>query len=270
MKYFKYRADDLRSRLLMSTSILTHHGETGSNLEFAVRDFLGEYLPGNFGIESGFVRSLDDLSWQSRQIDVLLTRKDIGQALAVLPGSKVFPIEALVGFMEVTQTLNKKKLAKDFEKVRDLKQKARRTYIVPYTFAKAMGLPVDKTINEAGHNTRLLKVEYAIEDLEPRFFYFAFSSQWKKTEVICKNLKEMGARLGVHCHGLFILDRGYFLHQPYGDYRVLYRTDLPDAFVLFLNNIIEALNSFTVVPSVATIPIARYASVEERYEEYNG
>lgn len=266
--YFTYRVDDLRSGLNRSTSILSHYGETGTNLEMAVKDFLAEYIPNKIGIESGFVRSLEDLEWQSPQLDILLTRKDIGHPLAVLPGSKVFPIEAVIGAMEVTKTLTKKKLKEDFEKVRLLKQRVKRTYIFPYLTAVNLGF-IKKSEDELSEEEKRTKrVSLSFQGLQPRFYYFAFGSNWKNIKTICRNIKEVGEATKVHLHGMFVLDHGFFLHKPFGNFEVFHTGRMPDAFVLFLNNIIESLQSFTDIPYMATIPLNLYAKVDSSMDIY--
>jgi hypothetical protein len=268
--YFTYRADDLRSSLKLSTSILQHHGETGANLEFAVKNFLKEYIPNKIGVESGFVRSLEDLEWQSPQLDILLTRKDLGHPLAVLPGSKVFPIEAVIGAMEVTKTINKKKLKEDFEKVHLLKTRVKRTYILPLTVALQFGLikPDEKIAQMTQEKIKTSCVYKTFDSLQPRFYYFAFGSNWKNVKTICRNFKEVGKATGAHCHGMFVLGKGYFYHKPYGDFKVMYTDRMPDAFVLFLNNVIESLNSFTHIPYMASIPLSQYAKVDTSMSEW--
>lgn len=209
-------------------------------------------------MDTGFVRSLEDPEWQSSQIDLLLTRKDFGHPLAVFPETKIYPIEAVIGFVEVTKRIDKRKLLEDFGKVKDLKQKTKRTYVLPYSFARAAGMP--GTDSPPDSSDMLKKVYATISDLEPRFFYFAFESDWTEPASLCRVFQAAGEELGVHCHGLFVPQFGFFMHKavqtPPSRHVVEYMTAMPDAFIAFLSQVLGALQSFTVVPSNAGIPLS--------------
>lgn len=265
------RQRELLTYLESVTSAIDHHGEAGRDLELRVRDLLTQFLPGRFGLSSGFVRSLDDPDWQSNQIDLLITRKDIGYPLAVFPGNEIYPIEAVVGFVEVTRTLNAAKLEEDFEKVRDLKRRTSRTYVYPYSYAKAAGI-VPRTASEPADS--LKKVVLTTKDLEPRFYYFAFTTDWKKPESLCKVLQGTGNKLGVHCHGVFIPDFGFFMHQAVAsgpsNHDVKYVLDPADAFITFLSVFLESLQTFTDPSPVASIPFDQYGLSPGEFFEYNG
>ena len=118
--YSELASDELSSRLKSAIATLRHKGEVGKNIETILVKTLRPYVPNVFGIDTGFVRTLEDPKWQSRQIDILFTRQDVCHPLAVFPDSKVFPLEAIIGFLEVTKSINKGKLIEDFNKVADL------------------------------------------------------------------------------------------------------------------------------------------------------
>ncbi len=266
---------EIEARINSVISVLRHHGEAGRNIEEIVRLAIRDYIPLKFGIETGFVRSLDDPNWQSNQIDLLFTRQDTGHPLAVFPGTKVFPIESVVGFMEITKKINKKKLQLDFEKVVDLKHKKSRFYTLPTNVARTMGIlpPKENPTAQDILNDRISRVPIVSTDLEPRFFYFAFSTDWKKSKTICKNIAAVGKKQKVHLHGMLILNTGYFKHTPTSDpktaYRISYITDFPGAYIAFIHDLIDALQTFTIVPETATVPISKYHLLETKYDQWN-
>lgn len=268
------RAKELESRISTVVAVLKHHGEAGRNIEEIVRQTIREYVPQKFGIETGFVRSLEDPNWESSQIDLLLTRQDTGHPLAVFPGTKVFPIESVIGFIEVTKMLDRQKLEDDFQKVKDLKHMVKRHYTVPTNIARMMGvLPkVEDQSEEELLRDRITRVAIQSMDLEPRFFYFAFSTEWKKTKTICENIASMGQKHRTHLHGMLLLDTGYFKHTPTSDpktaYEISYVTDIPSAFIMFVHDLIDALQTFTIPPEQATVPLSEYNLVKAKYQKW--
>lgn len=268
------RAKELESKIGAVVTILKHHGEVGRNIEEIVRQTLREYVPQKFGIETGFVRSLEDSNWESSQIDLLLTRQDTGHPLAVFPGTKVFPIESVIGFIEVTKVLNRQKLEDDFKKVKDLKHRVKRHYTLPRNIARMMGIlpKVENQSEEEILKDRITRVGIQSMDCEPRFFYFAFSTEWKKTKTICENIASVGRKYQTHLHGMLILDTGYFKHTPTSDpktaYEISYVTDVPSAFIMFMHDLIDALQTFTIVPEQATVPLSEYNLVKARYQKW--
>ncbi len=273
--YSKLAAAEISSRIQTAIDTLRHKGETGRNIEAIIQKALRDYIPHAFGIETGFVRSLEAPAWQSRQIDILFTRQDVCHPLAVFPDTKVFPIESIVGFMEVTKTIDRAKLTKDFKKVADLKHKVRRHFRMPTATARQFGLLRDSPPPQSEKEVlreRITRIVIELNDLEPRFFYFAFTSKWKNIESICQNLASVGRELGVHLHGMMILDRGYFKHTPTDDpqtaYRISYLTDPNQAYIMFIHDIIDSLQTFDQVPSSAAIPLDLYNLVKADYHEY--
>jgi hypothetical protein len=262
---------ELEVRIGSVVTVLKHYGEAGRNIEDIVRMAIRDYVPQKFGIETGFVRSLDDANWQSNQIHLLFTRQDIGHPLAVFPGTKIFPIESVIGFMEVTKSIDSEKLALDFRKISELKHRVKRRYTIPTNVAREMGvLPkVENQTEKDLLNDRITRVRIESADLEPRFFYFAFSTSWKKLETICRNLALIGKKEKVHLHGMLILNTGYFKHTPTNDpqkaYRISYINRFPAAYIAFIHDLVDSLQTFTIVPETAAVPLSDYHLIDARY-----
>ena len=119
---------------------------------------------------------------------------------------------------------------------------------------------------------RISRVDVTLSDLEPRFFYFAFTTEWKTLKSICGNLADAGKDLGVHLHGMMILDKGYFKHTPTDDpstaYQISYILEPKQAFIVFIHDIIDSLQTFDPIPPGATIPIDRYNLLGATYQTY--
>lgn len=70
-----------------------HHAETGGNFEELIKKELIKFVPSRFGIDSGFIRTLENPDFISKQIDTIFYYNDIGFPMAVTPKMKIFPIE---------------------------------------------------------------------------------------------------------------------------------------------------------------------------------
>jgi len=269
-----HKIREFEARLNTVISGLQHQGEAGKNIESVVRELLLEYLPGKFGIETGFVRSLQNPNWESHQTDLLFTHKVAAHPLAVFPGSKVFPLETIIGFMEVTKRLSRSKLFEDFKKISPLKHMDNRYYIIPTNRAREFGfLPkLNNPSPEELLRDRISRVKINISDLQPRFFYFAFTSTWHKPISICKNLAEAGRKHDIHLHGMLVLDSGYYKHTPRASdstpYGVSFINKMPNAFIVFIHDLIDSLQTFSEPPPGASIPVVDYGVIRENYNKF--
>ena len=139
--YFIRRVEGLAAASRKARASTKHYGELGRELEAAVKGFLSEHLPNEYRIDTGFVRSLEKPGWQSNQIDVLLSRSDICYPLATHHEYKVYPLESVISFVEVTSDLTR----------------AKRSFPLPK--------PPASTILHPAYNATY-----------PRFLYFAFTT----------------------------------------------------------------------------------------------
>jgi hypothetical protein len=266
----------LASQIAMAVDTVPHDGDMGHTIEDILRKVLREYIPKRFDVERGFVRSLgknmtpEELKWKSHSMDILFTHGDSGLVLSSQPNTKVFPLESVLGFMEVTKTIDRQKLREDFEKVQELKHQVRRYCWCSVAKAESMGafniedycakmnIPVERA-KKFGRNWRVV-VQY--NDLEPRFYYFAYSTTWRDPETICQNIHEAIEDFGVHLHGMLILDKGFF-RRGTGSEEVgyTYTQDLDQAFVDFMHSLIDSLMTFVKIPEGTSIPLDIYQRV---------
>jgi len=121
----------LASQLRSVRAAITHAGEKGRGLEHEAISVLRRLLPAEYGLATGFIaaaqleetgRSVVELS---PQIDIIIYDAVRGGALIDLGSSQVFPIECVVGVVEVKATLYDQipDLYRDSAAVRSLRQR---------------------------------------------------------------------------------------------------------------------------------------------------
>jgi len=252
-----------------------HEATKGSEIEIAVRDVLSLYIPKQFYVESGFVQSLypsgDRQSFKvwkdDRQIDVLFTYGDTGLVLSPEQNLKVFPLESVLGFMEVTTKLDAEKLHDDFEKVSGLKRQVRRYCYCSVATARRYKFLDDESYGQLPEACRKFPRNHSViveyNDLEPRFYYFAATSKWKKPETICRNIQKASIQYGVHLHGMLILDEGFLRLSPTEMGQVDYIDDPEVGMGRFMHGLIDSLNTFAKIPPGTTIPLDAYLGIKD-------
>ncbi len=243
--YFTARMLELEAAFSKAKATTSHYAELGRELEALVRNLLTEYLPNKYMVATGFVKTLEKLDWQSSQIDIIISRSDICHPIAVHQQYRVFPIESVISFMEVTSNLTPAKLTEDYEKVAELQRLNNRTYYVPDP--------------PAG-----IKYYFANETaVHPRFYYFAFSTECGN-ERISQKMIELSNDYGVQLHALYVLKPSACFFMPNanaGDgplYKVTTETNPRDAIVGFLQHILISLQTADFIPQNASIPFGAY------------
>lgn len=255
------------------TSLIEHNATIGSNVELIVREIIKSYLPDKFGVETGFVKSLNNLDWISAQIDIILTHKNQGFPLVTSLSSKVFPLEAVLGIIEVTKTLSKKKIEEDFKKISSLmKMKTRKNLLTgtnAVTFLEA-SLNSDisdeekKRCDELLHNInnktnpRNVRVDYLYNDMQPRFYYFAVDSNVKNATLL-KHIKRYSDENSIIIHGLYVLKRGLFVNNLCSE--ISYVENKETSFISFIHGIIDGLITYGDLPGI--IPFNEYFQIDK-------
>ena len=238
-----------------------HYVTAGHELECLVTEkLLKPFLPSKYAVHTNcFVRSLEKPNWKSNEIDILFTRDDIGFPLESHETYKIFPMESIVSFMEVTKTLDLPKLREEYAKVADLQRLNKRFYYVPKPPAGLSPCLPDAP--------------------RPRFYYFAFSSDWKTLKDIekpgiTKQIIEQSNEYGVQLHAIFVLEPAWCLVMPNADprsekpYSKLHVYEgLPESIMYFLQVIIMGLQSADFIPPNATIPFVHYFEPDFRLPE---
>lgn len=271
---------------------IAHRLTKGLAAEEIVRSFLSDYVPRRFGIETGFVKSLDqkpdgafDVWCDDRQLDVIFTYGDTGLALATQPNAKVFPLEAVIGVMEVTTFLDNKKLKTDIKKVKGVKSRDKRYCVASIarlrqlTRDRGMELDLESAaadlgipVNELQRGERNYTAVMRYGDLQPRFYYLASTSVWRTPGTVCKNISAASKKHHVHLHGMMILDLGFFRQRPAADPPEFEYIDDPDrAFHVFISQLVSSLMTFDKLPEGTSIPLDAYRGILDKgFKTWNG
>jgi hypothetical protein len=121
------------------TSQIAHSGGKGSTREEAVREFLGDHLPGRYSLGQG-----EFLHWsnkRSRQCDVVIYDGLRCPRLLVDDEHSVFPLESVFGTVEVKSVLTAKELEGAFENIASVKRLVPAGAIAVGIPGIAMGMP---------------------------------------------------------------------------------------------------------------------------------
>lgn len=97
-----------------------HHGNRGSYREDSLKNFLTNgKLPDIFGIASGEI--ISQYSQVSKQMDAIIYDKSKSIIFESSESTKIFPIESVLGIIEVKSQLSKAKLIEGLENIKSLK-----------------------------------------------------------------------------------------------------------------------------------------------------
>lgn len=110
-----------------------HHGNRGSYREDSLKNFLTNgKLPDIFGIASGEI--ISQYSQVSKQMDAIIYDKSKSIIFESSESTKIFPIESVLGIIEVKSQLSKTKLIEGLENIKSLK-----TLHAPQLITKSYG-----------------------------------------------------------------------------------------------------------------------------------
>ena len=83
---------------------VSHPGEKGRAREDALRSFLADYLPGRFGVGTGFV--IDATQRASAQMDVAIFDKASAPVFKISESVQLFPVESVAAVLQVKSFLS--------------------------------------------------------------------------------------------------------------------------------------------------------------------
>jgi hypothetical protein len=112
---------------------IVHDGERGEQREQVIRDFLTKYLPKKYAIGTGHV--LDPDGNISRQCDIVIYDAFNCPLLLVEEGYQLFPIEAVLGVIEVKSVINASLIAESAKNIQSVKQLQRYEPVIGGVFA---------------------------------------------------------------------------------------------------------------------------------------
>ena len=219
-EYWKEISEVMKRRVATLTRVITHNSEMGDNDCSWFAKILENSLPFRIRVDTGFViNSKTDSDPTnnpiSPQCDILLVDRETNAPFCSEKVFRVFPIEMVLGLIEVTRNLQSTKLAEDLEKVQRLRKLSdQKVYRGRYTYE-----------NEANYHSRLK----LIKDLPPRCYIVGLASSISK-ENIQGQVAEIDDRY--RPNGILLLDKDIlYVRQPQSD---LFDTYSSDAFFRFI------------------------------------
>lgn len=145
-----------------------HNGNRGSYREDSLKNFLTNgKLPDTFGIASGEI--ISQYSQVSKQMDAIIFDKSKSIIFEASESTKIFPIESVLGVIEVKSQLSKTKLIEGLENIKSF---------------KSLHAPQLLTKNYGDH------VQIGYYNTPPFGVIFAYSLSGNSLESLRNNLKE--------------------------------------------------------------------------------
>lgn len=106
-------------------------GKGSATESIVAEELLKPHLPRSLLCSKGAVVSADDPAAQSPAIDRVIHDPSLASPLIHSDAHSVFPIEAVLGLVEITMHLNATKLREDIERMVSVKAMLKRRYLVP-------------------------------------------------------------------------------------------------------------------------------------------
>ncbi|WP_391087839.1 DUF6602 domain-containing protein [Vibrio sp. NH-UV-68] len=113
--YFSGISEILISEVRKINANFEHQGVKGTGNENSLLSLLERFLPPRFGVETGVV--IDRKGKQARQSDIIIYEKDKYSNFFSMTQTKFFPIECVIGVIEVKTTLDQKEFDKAMENI---------------------------------------------------------------------------------------------------------------------------------------------------------
>lgn len=111
---------ELKHNFEKRARLIPHSGEKGEGREAGLRQILKTYLPGRFGVDTGFVVDSD---WEeSLQIDIIIYDENYTPVFEIVQGKRFFPCESVVAVGEVKSAINSEELEDSFDKIKSVKR----------------------------------------------------------------------------------------------------------------------------------------------------
>ena len=112
-EFLRLQEQSLRHQLSLARAAVSHSGEKGRNLEHHAIKFLRSVLPGQYGLGTGFIAYVDNDEGSgpfvpkiSTQLDIVIYDALRGGPIMDLDTFHVYPLEHVLGVVEVKASLN--------------------------------------------------------------------------------------------------------------------------------------------------------------------
>lgn len=112
-------SEELKHNFEKRARLFSHPGESGEAREAALREILGNYLPGRCGVDTGFVV---DSNWnESQQTDIVVYDRNYSPVFEIVDGKRYFPCETVLAVGEVKASIASEQLEDAFAKIESVK-----------------------------------------------------------------------------------------------------------------------------------------------------
>lgn len=185
--------------LSKKTGIDDRTGKGNAAERIVQTELLDPFLPPRFKCIKGAVISSKKPDEQSKVIDRVIYDPSAVSPFIYDEAQSVFPIEAVVGLVEITMSLNEAKLRSDIEHMVDVKAMTTRRYFVPIKGTKTRVKPREE------------------KTPSPRSYVIGLpeNQNWKPLQ-IAQSLRSIQSKLGppTHIHGLYVMGIGFYETIP--------------------------------------------------------
>lgn len=123
--YFRNIAIELnRKSESIRGAFFSHHGSAGENRESLVAEFLRDYLPNRYGIDTGLINSFDGQF--SNQADLIIADTSFNSPLYPSSPNRIWLVEAVYALIEVKTSLSPSDIQDSVDKCRRFKRLPRK------------------------------------------------------------------------------------------------------------------------------------------------
>ena len=203
----KIEEDLLLNKLEAVRKAISHAGEKGRSLENEVTTLVRSFLPGEYGLTTGFVvYHAKNGTRLSPQLDIIIYDHIRSGPITRLATCEVLPLEAVYGYIEVKASL---KSSSD-----DAKEFADNSIEKCIEKNKELRSMTDRRFWTPVHDPVTAKA-FGTEWMSIRSYVFAFEPEGtvaKDPNAFAQRIANVSARFGqrVHLHGVFVAGQAYY------------------------------------------------------------
>jgi uncharacterized protein DUF6602 len=183
--FYDALSESLEKKLSALRILDSHSEDKGDAVETFVRQLLTEHVPCGYDMAPGHVVMAETPNELGTKLDLVIYDPSFAKPLLRLEnGTCIFPFETVVGVVEVTASLDKKKLLGDLKRVVTACSASKKVFFESSGMNKHVPLVVERPF------------------IHPRSFIFAAESRIKRPETVAKylqtSLQELGETANLH------------------------------------------------------------------------
>jgi len=266
----KIEEDLLVNKLDAARKAISHAGEKGRSLEAEVMTLLRSFLPGEYGLTTGFVvyHTVNGPNL-SPQLDVIIYDAVRCGPITRLATCDVLPLEAVYGYVEVKASLQSSSNSAIESANNSIEKCIQTNQLLRGMTERRFWVPVESSSVQAE-----LK---ATNWMAIRSYVFALEAQGvvaQNPDLFAQRMADVSASFGepVHLHGVFVAGHGYYRTRaidanktkPEDWYHINYTSD--QALAAFKWDLIHSLARFPRYPEHWTPAVDRYRKDETQWK----